>query len=87
MYDLPTFKPRSRLTPEQQALAQEKIPPVYTSGVSIRTIAQHTNRSYGFVHRVLSDSGVPLRGRGSAGRKAAVQPAAPTVGPANAPTS
>lgn len=40
----------------------------YEGGASIRTLAKSTGRSYGFVHRVLSDSGVTLRGRGGATR-------------------
>jgi predicted transcriptional regulator len=40
----------------------------YTQGSSIRELAQSTGRSYGFIHRVLSESGVVLRGRGGATR-------------------
>ena len=40
----------------------------YESGTSIRTLAASTGRSYGFIHRVLSESGVTLRGRGGATR-------------------
>lgn len=40
----------------------------YTAGSSIRELAQSTGRSYGFIHRVLSESGVALRGRGGATR-------------------
>jgi len=40
----------------------------YESGVSIRALAESTGRSYGFVHRVLSESGVTMRGRGGATR-------------------
>ena len=40
----------------------------YESGASIRALAESTGRSYGFVHRVLSESGVTLRGRGGATR-------------------
>ncbi|MFC4035782.1 helix-turn-helix domain-containing protein [Streptomyces polygonati] len=68
-YDLPKLKPRSRLTPEQRETAGAKIQPVYEGGGSIRDIAELTGRSYGFVHRLLSDRGVPLRGRGGASRK------------------
>lgn len=41
----------------------------YESGRSIRELAAETNRSYGFVHRILSDAGVKLRGRGGATRR------------------
>jgi hypothetical protein len=67
-YDLPTFKPRSRLTPEQREKAGAKIQPVYESGVSIRDIAELTGRSFGFVHRLLSDRGVTFRGRGGSNK-------------------
>ncbi|KOT83082.1 hypothetical protein ADK47_08595 [Streptomyces rimosus subsp. rimosus] len=40
----------------------------WPSGASIRALAEETGRSYGFVHRVLSESGVTLRGRGGATR-------------------
>jgi predicted transcriptional regulator len=38
----------------------------YEGGKSIRELAEETGRSYGFVHRVLSESGTTLRGRGGA---------------------
>ena len=41
----------------------------YESGVSIRALAASTGRSYGFVHRVLTESGVQLRQRGGARRR------------------
>lgn len=40
----------------------------YNAGASIRELAESTGRSYGFVHRVLTESGVKLRGRGGATR-------------------
>jgi len=40
----------------------------YEGGVSIRDLAADTGRSYGFVHRVLTEAGVTLRGRGGATR-------------------
>ncbi len=36
----------------------------YNTGDSIRTIAQDTRRSYGFVHRILVEGGAAMRGRG-----------------------
>lgn len=41
----------------------------YNAGSSIRELADTHGRSYGFVHRVLSESGVTLRGRGGPTRK------------------
>lgn len=40
----------------------------YDTGQSIRALAASTGRSYGFVHRILSESGAALRGRGGATR-------------------
>jgi Helix-turn-helix domain len=40
----------------------------YEAGTSIRALAQSTGRSYGFVHRILNESGTTLRGRGGATR-------------------
>jgi hypothetical protein len=48
-------------------LAQD-IKKKYERGASIRAIAESTGRSYGFVHRVLSEAGVTLRGRGGTTR-------------------
>lgn len=42
----------------------------YDSGESIRALAASTGRSYGFVHRLLRESGVELRRRGGATRAA-----------------
>jgi hypothetical protein len=40
----------------------------YDGGASIRELAADTGRSYGFIHRILSESGAALRGRGGATR-------------------
>ncbi len=36
----------------------------YSNGASIRELATDTGRSYGFIHRLLVESGAELRGRG-----------------------
>jgi hypothetical protein len=41
----------------------------YDAGESIRSLANATGRSYGFIHRILTETGVILRGRGGATRK------------------
>ena len=41
----------------------------YEGGASIRALAEASGRSYGFVHRILSESGATLRGRGGATRR------------------
>ena len=43
----------------------------YESGQRIRLLAETSGRSYGFVHRILSESGASLRGRGGATRRKA----------------
>ncbi|MBK3643696.1 helix-turn-helix domain-containing protein [Streptomyces sp. MBT33] len=40
----------------------------YDSGASIRTLAEGTGRSYGFIHRILTEAGTTLRGRGGTTR-------------------
>jgi hypothetical protein len=62
-----TDKGRRIVGAERQTLAKDLVKR-YTSGESIRALAASTGRSYGFVHRVLSESGVTLRGRGGATR-------------------
>jgi hypothetical protein len=52
---------------EREALARS-LETQYRAGASIRELSASTGRSYGFIHRMLSDAGVPLRGRGGATR-------------------
>lgn len=47
----------------------------YDSGESIRSLAASTGRSYGFVHRLLTESGVELRRRGGATKSRATHTA------------
>jgi predicted transcriptional regulator len=44
----------------------------YEAGESIRSLASSTGRSYGFIHRILTEMGVTLRGRGGPPRRSAV---------------
>lgn len=52
----------------------------YESGESIRAIAESVGRSFGFVHGVLGEAGVTLRGRGGATRGAAREAALAAAG-------
>jgi hypothetical protein len=52
---------------ERKKLATE-LAKAYKKGASIRELAQTNGRSYGFIHGVLAESGVALRGRGGAVR-------------------
>lgn len=66
MADTPAETPR-RPTPvtgaERERLGAE-LKRKYDAGESIRALAAHTGRSYGFVHRILREAGTTLRGRG-----------------------
>ena len=44
----------------------------YGAGESIRSLASSTGRSYGFIHRMLTEIGVTLRSRGGAPKRSAV---------------
>jgi hypothetical protein len=55
-----------RITGSEREKLSDRLVEQYLAGASIRQLAQQTGRSYGFVHRILVDAGVPLRGRGGA---------------------
>lgn len=62
-----TVIPRQRITgPARDQLAAE-LKTRYEGGGSIRAIAVSIGRSYGFVHRILTEHGVRLRPRGGTG--------------------
>ena len=63
------LKKGSRITGEERDKLAGELRQQYDSGKSIRELAESSGRSYGFVHRILSESGVALRGRGGATRK------------------
>ncbi|HEY2222440.1 MAG TPA: helix-turn-helix domain-containing protein [Actinomycetospora sp.] len=62
------LKKGARITGDQRDKLATDLKKKYEKGASIRSLAESTGRSYGFVHRVLSESGVTLRGRGGATR-------------------
>ena len=62
------LKKGSRITGGERDKLAGDLKKKYDSGQSIRALAESTGRSYGFVHRILSESGVALRGRGGATR-------------------
>ncbi|WP_436848009.1 helix-turn-helix domain-containing protein [Streptomyces coeruleorubidus] len=41
----------------------------YDKGASIRTLARGCGRSYGFVHRLLTEAGTAMRSRGGPGTR------------------
>ena len=57
---------------ERQYLAAE-LAERYAAGESLRSLAEDTGRSFGFVHGLVKESGVPLRSRGGATRGAAAE--------------
>ena len=61
-----TLKKGTRVTGADRAKLASDLKKRYNSGESIRSLAASTGRSYGFIHRILSENGVALRGRGGA---------------------
>ena len=55
---------RVRVVGSDRAKLGERLRQRYEKGASIRQLVDQTGRSYGWVHRVLLDAGVTLRGRG-----------------------
>jgi predicted transcriptional regulator len=66
--EMADLKKGARITGTQRDKLATDLKKKYEKGASIRSLAESTGRSYGFVHRVLSESGVTLRGRGGATR-------------------
>lgn len=58
----------TRITGDKRDKLATDLKRKYDTGTSIRALAESTGRSYGFVHRILSESGTTLRGRGGATR-------------------
>lgn len=58
-----------RVTGSDRASLADTLRKEYESGASVRGLAEASGRSYGFVHRLLQESGVGLRQRGGANRK------------------
>jgi hypothetical protein len=63
-----TLKKGTRVTGADRTKLASDLKKRYNSGESIRSLAASTGRSYGFIHRILSENGVTLRGRGGATR-------------------
>ena len=63
-----TLKNGTRVTGADRTKLAADLKKRYDSGESIRALAATTGRSYGFVHRILTENGVSLRGRGGATR-------------------
>ncbi|HEX2904424.1 MAG TPA: helix-turn-helix domain-containing protein [Jatrophihabitans sp.] len=62
------LKKGARITGSERSKLAGEIRRQYEKGRSIRELADSHNRSYGFIHRLLSENDVSLRGRGGATR-------------------
>jgi predicted transcriptional regulator len=58
----------ARVTATQRDKLSKDLKKKYEKGASIRALAEQTGRSYGFIHRILTGTGVTLRGRGGSTR-------------------
>ncbi|HZC73243.1 MAG TPA: helix-turn-helix domain-containing protein [Jatrophihabitans sp.] len=58
----------ARLVGAEREKFQKKIVSMYNKKTPIRDIADQTGRSYGAIHRMLSEAGVTFRPRGGATR-------------------
>jgi Helix-turn-helix domain len=72
----------ARITGPQRETLASQYAKRYDAGESIRKIAEDAGRSFGFVHGVLKENGVALRGRGGATRGAKATPAGAAKKPA-----
>ncbi len=64
-----TLRKGTRVTGTERSELATELKRRYDGGESIRSLAAATGRSYGFVHRLLTEAGVTLRGRGGATRR------------------
>ncbi|RNL85067.1 helix-turn-helix domain-containing protein [Halostreptopolyspora alba] len=64
-----TLRKGTRVTGTERSELADELKKRYDNGESIRSLAAATGRSYGFVHRLLTEAGVTLRGRGGATRR------------------
>ena len=69
MAESTTLRKGTRVTGEDRNRLATDLKSRYDAGESIRSLATSTGRSYGFIHRILTEAGVALRGRGGATRK------------------
>ena len=64
-----TLKKGTRVTGADRSKLASALRQRYDAGESIRSLASSTGRSYGFIHRILTETGASLRSRGGAPRK------------------
>ncbi|MBV9594568.1 MAG: transcriptional regulator [Actinobacteria bacterium] len=63
-----TLRKGARITGADRVKLANDLKKQYDRGRSIRELADSHGRSYGFVHRVLEESGATLRSRGGSTR-------------------
>ena len=59
-----TLAKNTRITGPQRLELGRHLRARYEDGTSIRALVAETGRSYGWVHRLLTEARTPLRGRG-----------------------
>ncbi len=69
MADTATIRKGTRVTGADRSKLATDLKARYDAGESIRSLATATGRSYGFIHRILTETGVALRGRGGATKR------------------
>jgi len=67
--DTSTIRKGTRVTGADRSKLATDLKARYDAGESIRSLASSTGRSYGFIHRILTETGVALRGRGGATKR------------------
>jgi hypothetical protein len=67
--DTATIRKGTRVTGTDRSKLATDLKARYDAGESIRSLASATGRSYGFIHRILTETGVALRGRGGATKR------------------
>lgn len=65
---MPQLQKGARITGAERTKLARDLKKSYAKGTSIRDLAQAHGRSYGWVHRVLTEAGVTLRPRGGTTR-------------------
>lgn len=68
MAESTTLGKGTRVTGEDRSKLAADLKSRYDAGESIRSLAVSTGRSYGFIHRILTETGVALRARGGTRR-------------------
>jgi transposase len=68
MFGLAKLKTGGRITGPTREKLRKDVARAYQQGQSIRDLSERLGRSYGFVHQLLSESGITLRSRGGPNR-------------------